>query len=58
MSTIFWVTEKVAGMAQSDDILNFCTCTSNDSGIIACTFKETNIRLMYGSCVAYVFSVD
>ncbi len=52
MSRIFWVTKKVAGMVQSDGILNFFTCTSNGS---ACNFKYTKIRLMYGSCAAYVY---
>ncbi len=49
------MTEKVAGMGQSDGILNFCTCTSKWSGTIACNFAETKIRLMYVPCGAYVF---
>ncbi len=54
VSRIFWVTEKVVGMGQNDSILNFYTCTSNESGTIACNFKDTKVRLMYGSCAAYV----
>ncbi len=42
-------------MVQNDGIFNFCTCISIGSGTIACNFKDTNIRLMYVSCVAYVF---
>ncbi len=42
VSRIFWVTEKVVG---------------NGSGTIACNFVDTKIRLMYVSCVAFVFNL-
>ncbi len=57
MSRIFCVTDKMATMCQSDAILMFCNIEDREfvPKAIACYFKETKIRLMYGSCAAYVF---